>query len=60
MSRDSEAHAHIGGVAKQMVFIWGTFRLILLTMTDNLSSGLQGSSVSAIDGQNLVKVVKTL
>ena len=34
---------------------------ILLTTTDNLPSALQGSSVSANDGQKLVKkVVKTL
>ena len=63
VSRESESHAGIGGIAKQMESLELLFGVhlgqILITMTDNLASALQESFVS-VNGQNLVKVVKTL
>ena len=61
-SKDSEMRARIGGVAKQMEsfdFYFGVeLGRKILSMADNLSSTLQGSKVSACDGQSVVK--KTL
>ena len=57
---DSEMRARIGGVAKQMEtfdFFFGVeLGRIVLNMADNLSKALQGSSVSASDGQSLMKM----
>ena len=57
---DSEMRARIGGVAKQMEtfdFFFGVeLGRIVLNMADNLSKALQGSSLSASDGQSLMKM----
>ena len=57
---DSEMRTRIGGVAKQMEtfdFFFGVkLGRIVLNMADNLSKALQGSSVSASDGQSLMKM----
>ena len=61
--RDSEMCARIGGVAKQMESFEFLFGLelgrIVFNMADNLSKALQGTSVSASDGQNLMKLTVT-
>ena len=60
---DSEMRARIGGVAKQMEtfdFFFGVeLGRIVLNMADKLSKALQGSSVSASDGQSLMKMTVT-
>ena len=52
--------ARIGGVAKQMESFDFFFGLelgrIVFSMSDNLSKALQGSSISASDGQSLMKM----
>ena len=57
---DSEMRTRIGGVAKQMEtfdFFFGVeLGRIVLNMADSLSKALQGSSVSASDGQSLMKM----
>lgn len=59
-SRDSEMRARIGGVSKQMEsfnFIFGVeLGRTVLNMADNLSAALQGSTVSATEGQNLMRM----
>ncbi len=57
-SKDSEMRARISGVAKQMESFDFLFciELKVLCMADNLSSTLQGSKVSACDGQSVVKM----
>ena len=59
-SSDSEMRARIGGVAKQMEsfdFFFGVeLGRKVLSMADNLSKALQGSSVSACDGQTLMSM----
>ena len=53
-------HGRIGGVAKQMEnldFLFGIeLGRMVLNMADNLSAALQGSAVSASEGQNLMSI----
>ena len=60
VTKDSEARARIGGVAKQMEFFDFLFGLelerILFKMADNLSKTLQGSSESACGGQSVMRM----
>ena len=62
-SNDSEMHGHIGGVAKQMENLDLLFGIelgrMVLNMADNLSAALQGSTVSASEGQNLMSMTLT-
>ena len=62
-SSDSEMRARIGGVAKQMEsfdFIFGVeLGRKVLNMADNLSKALQGATVSASEGQTLMKMTIT-
>ena len=62
-SSDSEMRARISGDGKQMEsfnFFFGVkLGRIVLNMADNLSAALQGSSVSASDGQRLMSVTVT-
>lgn len=62
-SRDSEMRARIGGVSKQMEtfdFFFGIeLGRMVINMADNLSASLQGSSVSASEGQNLMCMTVT-
>lgn len=62
-SNDSEMRARIGGVAKQMdsfEFFFGIeLGRMVLNMADNLSAALQGSTVSATDGQSLMRMTVT-
>ncbi len=59
-SKNSEMRARISGVAKQMECFDFLFGIELgrkvICMADNLSSTLQGSKVSACDGQSVVKM----
>ena len=63
VTKDSEARAHIGGVAKQMEsfdFFFGVeLGRIVSNMADNLSKTLQGSSMSACDGQSVMRMTLT-
>ena len=64
-SKGSEMHARLGGVLKQMEtfdFFFGIeLGHMVLNMADILSASLQGSSVSASEGQNLMSMtVSTL
>eukprot|EP00731_Ephydatia_muelleri_P000937 Em0001g937a len=60
INNDSEMRARIGGVAKQMESFDFFFGLelgrIVFSMSDNLSIALQGSSISASEGQSLMKM----
>eukprot|EP00731_Ephydatia_muelleri_P014282 Em0008g2a len=60
INNDSEMRARIGGVAKQMESFDFFFGLedgrIVFSMSDNLSKALQGSSISASEGQSLMKM----
>ena len=60
INNDSEMRARIGGVAKQMesfdVFFGLELGRIVFSMSDNLSKVLQGSSISASEGQSLMKM----
>ena len=60
INNDSEMSARIGGVAKQMESFDFFFGLelgrIVFSMSDNLSKALQGSSISASEGQSLMKM----
>ena len=62
-SKDSEMCARIGGVSKQMetfdFFLGIELGHMVLNMADNLSASLQGSSVSANEGQNLMSMTVT-
>ena len=62
-SRDSEMRARIGGVSKQMEsfdFFFGIeLGRMVLNMADNLSASLQGSTVSASEGQHLMSMTVT-
>ena len=62
-SNDSEMHGHIGGVAKQMENLDLLFGIelgrMVLNMADNLSAALQGSTVSASEGQILMSMTLT-
>ena len=62
-SKDSEMRARISGVAKQMESFDFFFSVELgrkvLFMADNLSPALQGSKVSACDGQSVVILILT-
>ena len=62
-SNDSEMHGRIGGVAKQMENLDLLFGIelgrMVLNMADNLSAALQGSTVSASEGQNLMSMTIT-
>lgn len=62
-SSDSEMRARIGGVAKQMEsfdFYFGVeLGRKIFSMADNLSSTLQGSTVSASEGQSVMKMTIT-
>jgi hypothetical protein len=62
-SNDSEMRARIGGVAKQMdcfAFFFGVeLGRVVLNMADNLSAALQGSTVSASEGQSLMQMTVT-
>ena len=56
----AEMRARLGGVAKQMDsfnFFFGVeLGCIILNMTDNLSASLQGSNISANEGQSVMKM----
>ena len=60
INNDSEMRARIGGLAKQMESFDFFFGLelgrIVFSMSDNLSKALQGSSISASEGQSLMKM----
>ncbi|KAL5515852.1 hypothetical protein EMCRGX_G001086 [Ephydatia muelleri] len=60
INNDREMRARIGGVAKQMESFDFFFGLelgrIVFSMSDNLSKALQGSSISASEGQSLMKM----
>ena len=60
---DSEVRARVGGVAKHMESFEFLFGLelgrIVFNMADNLSKALQGTSISASDGQSLMKSTVT-
>ena len=62
-SNDSEMRARISGVAKQMdcfTFFFGVeLGRVVLNMADNLSAALQGSTVSASEGQSLMHMTVT-
>ena len=55
--------ARIGGVAKQMETFSFFFAVelgrVVLNMADNLSGALQGSTVSASEGQSLMHMTLT-
>ena len=60
INNDSEMRARIGGLAKQMESFDFFFGLelgrIVFSMSDNLSKALQSSSISASEGQSLMKM----
>ena len=60
INNDNEMRARIGGVAKQMESFDFFFGLelgrIVFSISDNLSKALQGSSISASEGQSLMKM----
>ena len=62
-TKDMEMRSHIGGVDAQMEKFYFGVQLgsKLLNMVDNLSRALQSSTISACEGQKLVKLtVSTL
>lgn len=64
VTKDSETRARIGGVAAQMEkfdFFFGVeLGRKVLNITDNLSRSLQSKTISACEGQNLVRITLNL